>query len=51
MKIATPVFGLICLPIPASNVVTMSRWNEACALPLQDAPLGREPASLGVTPR
>lgn len=51
MKIAKPAVGLICLPTLASNVVTMSRWNEARALPVQAAPLGREPASLGVPPR
>ncbi|MDA9508795.1 hypothetical protein XI09_29985 [Bradyrhizobium sp. CCBAU 11386] len=29
MKIAKFVFGLICLAILASNIVTMSRWSEA----------------------
>ena len=29
MKIAKFAFGLICLAILASNIVTMSRWNEA----------------------
>ncbi|MGL9619631.1 hypothetical protein QRQ56_16595 [Bradyrhizobium sp. U531] len=29
MKIAKLVFGLICLAILASNIVTMSRWSEA----------------------
>ncbi|WP_407117379.1 hypothetical protein [Bradyrhizobium sp. LMG 9283] len=29
MKIAKIAFGLICLAILASNVVTMSRWSEA----------------------
>ncbi|QQO20419.1 hypothetical protein JJB98_11105 [Bradyrhizobium diazoefficiens] len=51
MKIAKPAVGLICLPIPASNIGTMSHWSEVRALPLQAAPLGREPASLGVPPR
>src|SRR5258708_21311120 len=29
MKIAKLAFGLICLAILASNIVTMSRWSEA----------------------
>src|SRR3954447_24657871 len=29
MKIAKFAFGLICLAILASNIVTMSRWSEA----------------------
>jgi hypothetical protein len=51
MNIAKPAFGLICLAILASNIVTMARWSEPRTLPLQAAPLGREPASLGVPPR
>ncbi|MEY9883125.1 hypothetical protein [Bradyrhizobium sp. USDA 329] len=47
MNIAKPAFGLICLAILASNIVTMARWSEARTLPLQAAPLGREPTSLG----
>lgn len=51
MKIAKPAFGLICLAILASNIVTMARWSEARTPPLQAAPLGRGSTSLGVPSR
>ncbi|WP_158626793.1 hypothetical protein [Bradyrhizobium sp. RP6] len=51
MKIAKPAFGLLCLAILASNVVTMARWSEARTLPLQATPPGRGPTSLGAPSR
>jgi len=51
MTIAKFPFGLICLAIPASNIVTMSRRSDARMPSLQAAPLGRGPAGLGAPSR